>query len=141
MLFVVLEEWLALLGLAGGDKKLRERLTVAVRRLAAEGGKVNLRVIMLPQRAEANELGGGLLRGQFAYRLTLPVDNVDAVRLLHPSAQTPEAEAHVRLGQTGVALYDAPGHEFGRLRTPWMPDYGSYWDAIKALTTTTEESA
>jgi S-DNA-T family DNA segregation ATPase FtsK/SpoIIIE len=31
MLFVVLEEWLALLGLAGGDKKLRERLTVAAR--------------------------------------------------------------------------------------------------------------
>lgn len=77
--------WLALLGLAGGDKKLSDRLTVAVRRLAAEAGKVNMRVIMLPQRAEANELGGGLLRGQFAYRLTLPVDNIEAVRLLHPT--------------------------------------------------------
>ncbi|MGH3898968.1 MAG: hypothetical protein ACRDTA_12115 [Pseudonocardiaceae bacterium] len=40
-------------------------------------GKVNMRLIMLPQRAEANELGGGLLRAQFAYRLTLPVDNIE----------------------------------------------------------------
>nr|MBA2308441.1 hypothetical protein [Pseudonocardiales bacterium] len=134
MVFVVLEEWLALLGLAAGDKKLRDRLALAARRLAAEGGKVNVRVIMLPQRAEANELGGGLLRGQFAYRLSLPVDNVDAVRLLHPTVPIPQAEAHVSCGQPGVALYDAPGQHHGRLRTPWMPDYGAYWDAIKTLT-------
>ncbi|MGQ0575735.1 MAG: FtsK/SpoIIIE domain-containing protein [Pseudonocardia sp.] len=133
-LFVVLEEWLALLGLAGSDRKLRERLAISARRLAAEGGKVNVRVIMLPQRAEANEVGGGLLRGQFAYRLTLPVDNVDAVRLLHPSVSIPQAESHIRHGQPGVALYDAPGHVSGRLRTPWMPDYGAYWDAITDLT-------
>jgi S-DNA-T family DNA segregation ATPase FtsK/SpoIIIE len=134
MMVVVLEEWLALLGLAGPDKKLRERLAVAVRRLAAEGGKVGFRLIMLPQRAEANEVGGGLLRGQFAYRLTLPVDNADAVRLLHPAVPLPQAEAHVRCGQPRVALYDAPGHASGRLRTPWMPDYGAYWDAIASLT-------
>ncbi len=134
MVFVVLEEWLALLGLAGSDKKLRDRLTIAARRLAAEAGKVNMRVIMLPQRAEANELGGGLLRGQFAYRLTLPVDNVEAVRLLHPTVPSPVAEAHVTQGQPGVALYHEPGHDLGRLRTPWMPDYGAYWDAIKTLT-------
>ena len=140
MVFVVLEEWLALLGLAAGDKKLRDRLTIAARRLAAEGGKVGIRVIMLPQRAEANELGGGLLRGQFAYRLTLPVDNVDAVRLLHPTVPIPQAEAHVTAGQPGVALYAAPGQDHGRLRTPWMPDYGAYWDAIKALTAPTGET-
>jgi hypothetical protein len=134
MVFVVLEEWLALLGLAGGDKKLRDRLTIAVRRLAAEAGKVNMRLIMLPQRAEANELGGGLLRGQFAYRLTLPVDNIEAVRLLHPTVPGPLAEAHVTHGEPGVALYHTPGHDLGRLRTPWMPDYGDYWDAIKSLT-------
>jgi hypothetical protein len=133
-LFVVLEEWLALLGMAGSDRKLRERLAVAARRLAAEGGKVGIRVIMLPQRAEANEVGGSLLRGQFAYRVSLPVDNVDAVRLLHPAATIAEAEAHVRAGIPGVALVDAPGRTFGRLRTPWMPDYGTYWDAIESLT-------
>jgi hypothetical protein len=58
-----------------------------------EGGKVNVRVIMLPQRAEAYDVGGGLLRGQFAYRLTLPVDNVDAVRLVHPSVSPPQDSA------------------------------------------------
>jgi len=140
MLVVVLEEWLALLGLVGSDRKLRERLAIAVRRLAAEGGKVNVRVLMLPQRAEASEVGGGLLRGQFAYRITLPVDNVDAVRLLHPSATIPEAEAHVRAGVPGIALVDAPGRELGRLRTPWMPDYGAYWDAITTLTVAEETS-
>jgi hypothetical protein len=140
MLVVVLEEWLALLGLAGSNRKLRERLAVAVRGLAAEGGKVNVRVLMLPQRAEASEVGGGLLRGQFAYRVTLPVDNVDAVRLLHPSATVPEAEAHVRAGVPGIALVDAPGRELGRLRTLWMPDYGTYWDAITTLTATEELS-
>lgn len=133
LLFVVLEEWLALLGMAGADRKLRERLAVTARRLAAEGGKVGIRVIMLPQRAEANEVGGGLLRGQFAYRVSLPVDNVDAVRLLHPAVSVPAAEDHVRNGRPGVALYDAPG-QAGRLRTPWMPDYSEYWDAIVTAT-------
>lgn len=137
MMFVVLEEWLALLGLAAADKKLRDRLTLAVRRLAAEAGKVNMRLILLPQRADANEIGGGLLRGQFAYRLTLPVDNTDAIRLLHPTVPALVADAHVTHGQTGVALYHAPGLDLGRLRTPWMPDYGTYWDAIKTLTTST----
>ena len=140
MVFVVLEEWLALLGLAGSDRKLRDRLTVAARRLAAEAGKVNMRLIMLPQRAEANELGGGLLRGQFAYRLTLPVDNVEAIRLLHPTVPLPLAEAHVTHGQPGVALYHAPGRDLGRLRTPWMPDYSAYWDAIKALTVSARDA-
>jgi hypothetical protein len=137
LVFVVLEEWLALLGLCGSDKKLRERIAVAVRRLAAEGGKVGFRVLMLPQRAEANEVGGGLLRGQFAYRITLPVDNVDAVRLLHPAVPIPQAEEHVRAGLAGIALYTAPGRA-GRLRTPLMDEYAAYWDAVKVLTAATE---
>ncbi|MGH3925825.1 MAG: hypothetical protein ACRDTT_23685, partial [Pseudonocardiaceae bacterium] len=127
-----------LLGLAGGDKKLRDRMTLAVRRLAAEAGKVNMRLIMLPQRAEANELGGGLLRAQFAYRLTLPVDNVESVRLLHPTVATAVADEHVTRATPGVALYHAPGRELGRLRTPWIADYATYWDTIKALTVAAE---
>ena len=138
LLVVVLEEWLAMLGLAGSDKKMRERLAVAVRRLAAEGGKVGVRVIMLPQRAEANEVGGGLLRGQFAYRVTLPVDNVDAVRLLHPAVPVPAAEEHVRAGVPGIALYTAPGRA-GRLRTPLVAEYADYWDAVVRLSAATEE--
>lgn len=133
MVFVVLEEWLALLGLAGSDRKLRDRAVLAVRRLATESGKVGMRLILLAQRAEANEMGGGLLRGQFAYRITLPVDNIDAVRLLHPTVALPVAEAHVAHGRAGVALYDAPGHGLGRLRTPQVGDYATYWDTITAL--------
>ena len=62
------------------------------------------------------------------------MDNVEAVRLLHPTVPGPLAEAHVTHGRPGVALYHAPGQELARLRTPWMPDYGAYWDAIKSLT-------
>ena len=117
MVFVVLEEWLALLGLTGGDKKLRDRLTVAVRRLAAEAGKVNMRLILLPQRAEANELGGGLLRGQFAYRLTLPVDNIEAIRLLLTAEEVAEV---LHVGRTRVYELLATGEivsvKIGHLR-------------------------
>ncbi|MGH3826083.1 MAG: hypothetical protein ACRDQX_02755, partial [Pseudonocardiaceae bacterium] len=136
MMFVVLEEWLAVLGLAGADKKLRDRLAAAVRRLATESGKVNMRLIMLVQRAEANEMGGGLLRSQFAWRITLPVDNVESIRLLHPTVPLPLADAHVTHAQPGTAIYHAPGQDLGRLRTPWMGDYTQYWDSIKALTAT-----
>ncbi|MGH3897967.1 MAG: FtsK/SpoIIIE domain-containing protein [Pseudonocardiaceae bacterium] len=141
MVFVVLEEWLALLGLTGADKKLRDRITTAARRLAAEAGKVNMRLIMLPQRAEANELGGGLLRAQFAYRLTLPVDNIESIRLLHPTVSTAAAEEHITHAQPGVALYHAPGRGLSRLRTPWIPDYGTYWDAITTLTAVAADPA
>jgi S-DNA-T family DNA segregation ATPase FtsK/SpoIIIE len=135
MLFIVLEEWLALLSLTGTDKRLRDRITTAARRLAAEAGKVNIRLIMLPQRAEANEMGGGLLRAQFAYRLTLPVDNVESIRLLHPTVPTSLAEHHVTHATPGTALYQAPGRDLGRLRTPQINDYTDYWDTITTLTT------
>lgn len=137
-MFVILEEWLAVLGLAGTDRKLRERAVGAVRRLATESGKVGMRLVMLPQRAEANEIGGALLRGQFTYRVSLPVDNIDAVRLLHPTVPLAVAESHVTHGQAGIALVDAPGREVRRLRTPWIGDYGAYWDTITALAATTE---
>lgn len=136
VVFVVLEEWLAVMGLAATDRKLRDRAVLAVRRLATESGKVGMRLVMLAQRAEANEMGGGLLRGQFAYRVTLPVDNIDAVRLLHPTVTLSTAEAHVSHGRAGIALYDAPGCGLGRLRTPEIGDYSAYWDTITALTTT-----
>jgi hypothetical protein len=136
MVFVVLEEWLGVLNLAGSDKKLRERLATGVRRLATESGKVGMRLIMLVQRAEATEMGGALVRSQFAHRLSLPVDNLESIRLLHPTVPTGLAEAHIRCGQAGFALYEGPGREVGRLRTPWVGDYGSYWDAITTVVNT-----
>lgn len=60
-------------------------------RLVSEGAKAGVRVVLLAQRADASIIDGNT-RGQFATRITMGVDNADAVRMLHPNASPETVE-------------------------------------------------
>jgi hypothetical protein len=139
MILVVVEEAPGLLAALADDdsraaRKPSERLETQVRRdlgrLLREGAKVGIRVLLLAQRFDAALLGGDL-RAQFATRVTLRVDNPDAVRLLHPSASP--AEIHdVALFLPGQALVQLPGTPPQRCRADIVA-YGTYYDHITEL--------
>lgn len=100
VLAVVLEEWPALRqAIADGDKpkkpaeRLWPRIEIGVGRLLREGAKVGFRLVLIAQRMDTNIIDGSL-RGQFGTRITMAVDNSEAVRMLHPMTP-PETVAQV----------------------------------------------
>lgn len=107
---VLLEEYAGLLrqaaahdeGLKTADKvapKIKQR----VGRLVSEGAKAGIRVILITQRMDASIVDGDS-RGQFGTRITMAVDNADAVRMLHPQA-TPEQVEKVTQFPVGRCLF------------------------------------
>ena len=95
----VLEEYAGLLrqaaayddGLKPAERtapKIRQR----VGRLVSEGAKSGMRVVLITQRMDASTVDGDS-RGQFGTRITMGVDNADAVRMLHPLAGPEIVEA------------------------------------------------
>ena len=89
--FVVLDEFAGLVSLVktadqtlGKDEKLSPLLETVKDRLLAEGLKVNLVMIISTQRFDASILGGAA-RSNIRTRVTLRVDNADAIRMLHDS--------------------------------------------------------
>lgn len=129
--FVVLEEYPGLLRyLDAADPKIGKRVRALVARLLAEGRKAGLRVILVAQRAEASVIGG-TERGQCSTRISFRVDNVDAVRLLHPDADPETAAAHAS-AVPGVALLSVPGRPLTRVRGPWIGSYAEYVARVAA---------
>lgn len=63
--------------------KLGPKIQGLVGRLLSEGAKVGIRVLIIAQRADA-EILGGAERAQLGQKITLRVDNGDAVRMFHP---------------------------------------------------------
>lgn len=99
---VVLEEYGALLRQAATEDRAQKpqgktsgRIKSAVARLVSEGAKAGIRLILIIQRADA-EIVDGATRGQFGSRITMAVDNADAVRMLHPTLTAEEAEPVTR---------------------------------------------
>lgn len=99
---IVLEEYAGLLRQAAahdGALKPAERtagkIKQRVARLVSEGAKAGIRVVLITQRMDASIVDGDS-RGQFGTRITLSVDNGDAVRMLHPQASPETVEAVVR---------------------------------------------
>ncbi len=114
MIVVVLEEYPGLLealsSFDAGQKpadRLRPRVEGAVARLLREGAKVGVRVILISQRMDASIVGGAS-RSQLGYRITMRVDNMDGIRMLHETA-TAEDVAEVVSFPPGRALVQAPG--------------------------------
>lgn len=98
----VLEEYAGLLrqatahdeGLKPGERtagKIKQR----VGRLVSEGAKAGIRIILITQRMDATIVDGDS-RGQFGTRITMAVDNGDAVRMLHPQASPESVDSVVR---------------------------------------------
>jgi hypothetical protein len=129
LILVVLEEFPGLLRAAQAkDKKLAERITSTVLRLVSEGRKAAFRVLMLAQRFEANAVGGGYARDQFALRLSFRVPG-DSLVMLHGEDARKLGPKHANAAP-GVAYMSAPGHELVRLRAPYLGSYGEFCDRI-----------
>ena len=129
LVLVVLEEFPGLLRAAQAkDKKLAERITSAVLRLLSEGRKAAFRVLMLAQRFEANAVGGGYARDQFALRLSFRVP-ADSLVMLHGDDARPLGAEHADAAP-GIAYLSAPGHDCTRLRAPYVGGYGAFCDRI-----------
>lgn len=107
---VLLEEYAGLIrqaiahdeGVKAADKvapKIKQR----VGRLVSEGAKAGIRVLLITQRMDASIVDGDS-RGQFGTRITMAVDNGDAVRMLHPQV-TPEIVQKVVEFPVGRCLF------------------------------------
>ena len=132
LLVVVLEEYPGLLKAADMDDKanarkpadrVRPKIEAAVSRLIAEGAKVGVRVLTLAQRMDASIIGGAE-RSNVGGRITLRVDNADAVRMLHPNAPPEVIEAAAYFGP-GHGVIETPGRPLARFRADYL-DYAEY---------------
>ena len=85
-------------------------------RLVSEGRKAAFRVLMLAQRFEANAVGGGYARDQFALRLSFRVPGESLV-MLHGEDARRLGPEHANAAP-GVAYLSAPGRDLVRLRAP-----------------------
>lgn len=137
LLVVVLEEYPGTLSLAevydsAEGLKPAERTATSikrsVRRLVQEGAKVGVRVVMIAQRADAS-IVGGTERSNFGLRISMRVDNNDAVRMLHPSATDDLCEA-VQLAQPGQGVYELPGHRLTRFKADFCT-YQQYTQFVR----------
>ncbi|GMA40843.1 hypothetical protein GCM10025883_28880 [Mobilicoccus caccae] len=114
--WVVMEEYPGLLAAAKAldnetgakaGERLAPRLAAALGRLVKEGAKVGLFVLVLAQRMSADALATDD-RMNLALRLTLRVDNGDAVAMLHDGITRDHVHA-VRDFAPGMALVESPG--------------------------------
>lgn len=136
LLVVVLEEFPGIMGAATGDDavtgaKAGDRLApfiqVAVGRLVREAAKVGIRVILLAQRMSSQAVDTDA-RSQFGCRISLRLDNSDAVKMLH-SEVTPELLAQWPTFSPGVGVYELPGVR-QRFRADYI-DYGTYIERVR----------
>ena len=132
LLLVVLEEYPGVLGAAAAEdseqarkpaERTKTKIQAGVRRLIQEGAKVGIRVLLLAQRMDA-EIVGGAERSNLGNRITLRVDNADALRMLHPQADQDQAALAAKF-QPGHGLIDRPGLDTSRFRTDYIT-YSAY---------------
>lgn len=112
-LFFVLEEYPGLVAALGsadaplkpGDRRL-PMVKAGVQRLIQEGAKAGVRGLLLAQRMDASIVGGSE-RSNIVTRISLRVDNRDAVAMLHPDADTETVE-RIRGFAAGYAYVERP---------------------------------
>lgn len=137
-IWCVLEEYPGLLSAARaldlerGTKtgaRLAPRIERAVGRLVKEGAKAGICVDVLAQRMSADALATDD-RANLAVRITLRVDNGDAVVMLHDGMTRAGIDA-VRQFAPGVGLVESPGHPLRRVRFH-RTDYATYRARVQA---------
>lgn len=128
LVLVVFEEYPGLLeALKGYDQasgtKPADRITgkchSAIQRLALEGAKVGIRLIVCSQRADTSILTG-IFRSQLSVKLTFAQD-LDGVEMVHPSLDTTQAPL-VAGFEPGQGLIETPQQEL----TMFKGDFLSY---------------
>lgn len=136
-LIMVMEEYPGLVAaLETDDKSLKPadrrlpRVKNAVQRLIQEGAKAGIRVILMAQRMDASIVGGSE-RANLGTRITLRVDNADAVRMLHPDA-TPEIVEQIHAFPAGYGYLERPAEPPVIVRFDYC-DYSDYRARILAF--------
>ncbi|QOW64952.1 hypothetical protein IDM48_11530 (plasmid) [Rothia amarae] len=106
--------------------RVGNKIKALVARIFAEGAKAGMRVILVIQRADAS-LVDGSTRANAVNRLTMGVDNGDAVRMLHPGASPEliEAITHFKNGRLFASIQ--------REDTIAQADYIDYQDYRRAV--------
>lgn len=98
-------------------------------RLVKEGAKVGICVLVLAQRMSADALATDD-RSNLGMRITLRVDNADAVVMLHDGINRAGIDA-VRQFAPGVGLVEAPGEPLRRVRFHYT-DHATYRQRVAA---------
>lgn len=136
VLLVVLEEYPGLLSAARSDdeangrgtgEKIAPRIERSVGRLTKEGAKVGVVLLVLAQRMSAKAIDTDD-RSNFGLRVTLRVDNGDAVSMLHDGVDRALIE-QVRQFPPGMGLIEAPGRPLSR----WRSDFTTYEEYLSRV--------
>lgn len=147
VLMVVEEEYPGLLSAArseddaagrGPGEKVAARIERAVGRLQKEGAKVGVVQLTLAQRMSAKAVDTDD-RSNYGHRLTLRVDNADAVTMLHDGVDRAMVE-QVRQFPPGMGLVEAPGRPLVRWRSDFTT-YAQYLARVQAGITATDTPA
>lgn len=137
LVIVVLEEFPGLVSAAEDDdatsaRRPTDRLAPLIRRnvsrLVRESAKVGFRLVCVTQRADAAVIGGND-RSNYGTRITLRVDNPDAVRMLHPYCPNELAETAYRF-PAGTGLLQTPSQPLQRVSVPPFT-YAQYISAAR----------
>lgn len=133
LIVVVLEEYPGILGAAAsydelsgrkGGSRIEAVIRLEVRRLIQEGAKVGFRVLLLAQRMSAIVVGGDE-RSNIGTRISMRVDNADALKMLHDDVDDVLVQ-QVRLFEPGIGLVERPGGTRMRFRA----DHLTYKDYL-----------
>lgn len=140
---IVLEEYGGMLRIADAyddtvtpKERVTGKIKARVARLVAEGAKAGIRVILITQRMDASMMGGDT-SAQFGTRITMGVDNGDAVRMLHPTA-SPETIAAVVAFQPGEALLWQ--HRVEKRMKADLTEYDRYQARVAQMTPATNQN-
>ena len=135
-LFFVLEEYPGLISaVTSADASLKpadRRLPIVkagVQRLIQEGAKAGIRILLLAQRMDASIVGGSE-RSNIGTRVSLRVDNKDAVAMLHPDADIETVE-RIRGFAAGYAFVERPAEPARVVRFDAV-DYADYRRVVMA---------
>lgn len=143
LVFVVIEELAGLIEAAqaydalhskaprgqAAPPKITDRIKGAYKRLMAEGAKAGFRVLLIVQRAEAS-IVGGFARGQASLKISFRVEDVESVKMLHPSVDPVTAVEHT-IATAGLALVSGPGLPVQRVRSGNVPSYEWFIDQVQ----------
>lgn len=137
LIVVVLEEFPGIMAAARsvdaatGAKaadRLEPAIGLAVGRLVREAAKVGFRVVLLAQRMSSQAVDTDS-RSQFGCRISMRLDNADAVKMLHDSVE-PDLLAQFPTFRPGMGLYELPGVR-ERFKADVM-DYAGYKARVAA---------
>lgn len=135
LIVCVLEEFPGIMGAAKGadaasgakaGDRIEPAISVAVGRLVREAAKVGIRVILLAQRMSSQAVDTDS-RSQFGCRISMRLDNADAVKMLHDSVDETLMAQFPRFAP-GIGLYELPGVR-ERFRADVI-DYNTYFDRV-----------